>query len=300
MATNVMFFKYLPYLIYTGAFLLSVISGLLVYLGLSTKEERIQTRIRFRHSLEKNVQKVADNSKKTKTEEWFKRANYPLGLNGLRYQLIYWGSLFFLTVYYVVLPTVFFGSTSLTALLLIVAVGFLASPSLPFSLFAFIMKRVIEYQQAKKLSEVFMLYDLIINEIEMMTNTRINAYSVLRNIKPYFHVLDKPLTKVLANWNRDPKEALNELSEELHSKEADALIGVIANLDEIDRHTALTQLEGMSSMFARSQIENYRRKKKVTTDLLGIPIKTTHFIIILNFIMVIVFMVMGILNSAKI
>lgn len=303
MLSETMLFKYLPFIIHFVAILLSILAGILVYQGLSTKEERIQTRIRLRYSLAKNTAKVIEDSKKSKAEEWFKKAQYPLGLNGLKYNIIYWSVLTFLTVYYVILPFIFQGPSRshVISLVIIVLVGLVTSTFFPFSLFNYFMKKVIEYQLAKKHAEVFMLYDLVINEIEMMTKNRINTYNMLRNIKPYFSVLDKSLTQLLSTWASDegPKVGLARFAEELNSKEAEALISVIGNLDNIDRITALEQLRGMSSMFVRSQIENYRRKRKITTDLLGIPIKATHFLIILNFMVVIVFMVMAILNSTQ-
>ncbi|KYD21379.1 hypothetical protein [Caldibacillus debilis] len=300
---EVLFFKYLPFLIYLAAVLLSFLAGILVYTGLSLKEERVQQRLRIRQNWNQNKKKLIEWASKGKAEEWMERAQYPLGLNGFRYNVLYWGILIFLTNYYVFLPMIV-GSTSrksLIAILAIVLIGYLTSPHFRPNLFTFIMKRVVEYHQAKKNAEVFMLYDLLSNEIEMMSSNRINTYNVLRNIKPFFTILEKPFTKLLSSWGSDegPAVALQRFSEDLGSKEAHALVSVIKNLDSIDRQTALEQLRGMNNMFTRSQIENYRRRRKITTDLLGIPIKATHFIIILNFVLVIVMMVTVILQSTN-
>lgn len=304
MGNEMVLFKYIPYLIYTTSLLLSVVAGVLVYTGLSSKVERTQTRIRMKTSLSKNKEKLVKGSKETAAEEWLRKAHYPLGLNGLKYYIITGSFLLFLTIYYVILPIIVNGGASkltMVALVIIVILGFLTAPSFPFSLFNYIMKRVIDFHQAKKHAEVFMLYDLLINEIEMMTVSRINTYNILRNIKPYFVVLEKSMTMLLTSWSNDegPKVALDKFSEELSSKEAEAMIGVIKNLDDMDQATALEHLRGMHSMFVRSQIENYRRKRKITTDLLGMPIKTTHFLIILNFLVVIVTMVSSILSSTR-
>ncbi|RHW36089.1 hypothetical protein D1B31_17870 [Neobacillus notoginsengisoli] len=289
---------------YTLSFLLSVVAGILVYTGLSSKNERLQTRIRLRKNFSTSRDKVISGSRNSKAEEWLKKAHYPLGLNGIRYYLLFGGLIAFLTAYYVVLPILIKGHpTKLTmmASFLIFLLAALATPSNPFSIFVYFMKRVIEFHQAKKNAEVFMLYDLLINEIEMMTNSRINTYSLLRSIKPYFIVLDKPLTILLTSWSSDegPEIALEKFGTELNSKESQTLIGVLKNLDDLGRETALGQLRGMHNMFVKSQIENYRRKRKITTDLMGIPIKVTHFIIILNFLVVIVTMVSIILQSSR-
>ncbi|MFT9495737.1 MULTISPECIES: hypothetical protein [Bacillota] len=304
MGNEVVLFKYLPYLINITAYFLSCFAGILVYSGLTSKAERLQNRIRLRSNFNQSKAKVVQGSRQTKAEEWLKKAQYPLGLNGLKYYLMIGGFLTFLMFYYVLIPLIVNGGAdklTMVAAVIIILLALFSAPSNPFSLFVYIMKRVIDYHHAKKHAEVFMLYDLLINEIEMMTVSRINTYNILRNIKPYFVVLDKPLTILLSSWSSDegPKAALEKFSQELHSKEADALIGVIKNLDDLDRKTALGHLRGMHNMFVRSQIENYRRKRKITTDLLGIPIKTTHFIIILNFLVVIVTMVSVILESSR-
>lgn len=300
MGTTV-FYKFLPFLIYFLAGIGSCISGILVYTGLSTKEERLQSRIRFRKNLQDNREKVIEKAKQSKAEEWFKKADYPLGINGLKYNFTYWGIIIFLTLYYVVFPILVGDNPSMIGAIVTLSFGFLASPSFPFSLFRYFMKKVLEYQQAKKNAEVFMLYDLLINEIEMMITTRINTYSLLRDIKPYFEVLDKSLTRLLSTWGSDegPTVALERFKEELNSKEGEALVGVIKNLDKMSRETALHQLKGMQSMFTRSQIENFRHRRKLTTDLASLPIKTTHFIIILNFVMLIIMMVVAILQNTS-
>ncbi|MFP3470769.1 hypothetical protein R0J90_12075, partial [Micrococcus sp. SIMBA_144] len=126
-----------------------------------------------------------------------------------------------------------------------------------------------------------------------MEHSRINAYSVLRNIQPYFEMISTPFNKLLTGWsnNDGPSKALDNFAKELGTKEARTLASVIKNLDEVERETALESLKGMNNMFARNQIENYRRRRKVTTDFASLPIKITHFLIVLNFLIVIIVMV---------
>ncbi|KZE68052.1 hypothetical protein AWM68_17895 [Fictibacillus phosphorivorans] len=299
-----MIFKYIPYLVTTLSVFFSCLAGILVYSGLTSKAERVQNRIRFRANLSNHRQNFVENTKNSAAEDWLRKAQYPLGLNGVKYYLFLAGFTLFLTIYYVIIPILVNGGVGklqfISAIAIFLLVAF-AIPSNPFSLFVYLMKRVIDFHNAKKHAEVFMLYDLLINEIEMMSVSRINTYNVLRNIKPYFVVLDKPLTLLLSSWSSDegPAVALDKFANQLQSKESQALIGVIKNLDNVERETALNHLRGMHSMFVKSQIENYRRKKKITTDLLGIPIKATHFLIILNFLVVIVTMVTVIMKNSR-
>lgn len=303
MNNEILFFRYLPYIVQTIAYVLACLAGILVYTGLSSKAERRQTRIRIRNGVTQSRTKLVESSKASKAENLLRSAQYPLGLTGIRYYLLMWGFIVFLLINYVVIPFLLNGPGQNVAIafMVIALVTIFLLPSNPYSIFVLIINRVIEYNNAKKQAEIFMLYDLLINEIEMMTVTRINTYSVLRNIKPYFVVLAKPMTMLLSSWSSDegPIIALEKFEKELGSKEAKALISVMKNLDDVDRETALNHLRGMHSMFIRTQIENYRRKMKLTTDLFGVPIKTTHFLIILNFVMLVVTMVSVVMSSSR-
>lgn len=297
----VLVYKILPYVIYTICAVLSVSSGILIYHGMSSQTERVQTRLRLRHSVRENKERIAKNVEKSANESWFKKAGFPLGLNNLRYLVTLVSVVFMLLGNYVFMPLVLLGEFKLVELGVILLGAFIFYPGNPFSIFVFVMKRVIDYRNAKKNGEVFMLYDLLINELEMMRTTRINAYNLLRDMLPYFQVIKPNVAKVLSVWSSDegPDKALDMFGEEMDTREARSLVSVMKTLDKVDRETAIESLQGMHSMFARSQIENYRRRRKVTTDLMGIPIKITHFLIILNFIFVVVAMVMGVISGNR-
>lgn len=288
-------------IVYFIATLGAVGSGMLVYLGLSTKSERKQTRLRVREKFKESQSKVVDTASKSGAELSLQQAGYPFGVNGVRYYIFFISLIAFLAINYLLVPLISGATLSIWTVLILVTVYVLLLPDFPFSLFQYVINRVIDYNQAKKNSEVFMLYDLIINEVEMMENTRINTYSLIRNLKPYFDVINGSLTRLLSKWTDDegPEKALDYFAEDLGSKEAKSLVSVLKRLDENDRETALTSLRGMNNMFVRSQIENYRRRRKITTDLASIPIKVTHFIILFNFMAIVVFMVSIIMEGAR-
>jgi hypothetical protein len=305
MGEFVLFYKILPYLVYLLCAVLSISSGVLVYRGMSSETERVQTRLRIRHSIQTNREKIAksatESAEKSSAELWFKKAGYPLGLNSFSYHLILFSLVVLLVVNYVLIPLIFSGQLNMIAFAVIVLGAFFLLPWNPVSAFGVIMKRVVDYQNAKRNGEVFMLYDLLINELQMMTSTRINAYNLLRGMLPYFSVIKPHLAKTLSVWSSDegPEQALDDFAEEMGTREAQSLVSVIKMLDRVERDTAIQSLKGMQNMFARSQIENYRRRRKVTTDLMGIPIKVTHFLIVLNFIVLIVVMVSSIISGSR-
>ncbi|WP_161625312.1 hypothetical protein [Pontibacillus halophilus] len=247
-----------------------------------------------------NKLKVTDTMKQSKAESWLKAAGYPLMLNGARYHVIYFIVSFLLIVNYILAPILTRSDLGIITIALVAGAILFLLPSFQWSAFVYVMKRIVDYREAKRNAEVFMLYDLVINELEMMSSSRTNTFNLLKKLMPYFDVINDSFAKLLTTWNNDkgPKIALEEFGEDIGTKEAKSLASVLKTLDEVDKETAIQNLNDINNMFARSQIENYRRRKKVTLDLASIPIKATHFVVILNFIVVIIVMV-GILMEAN-
>lgn len=241
---------------------------------------------------------------KTKTgtaEQLFKDAGYPLGLNGYRWEILKWSLLVFLLMNYILYPAISGRDVSMYSILFILASMVLFSPTFPFSISRFILNRLIEYKKAKRNSELFSLYDMLISEIQMMETTRVNAYSLLRMLKPYFTELDGGISRLLANWtsSEGPDYALDTFAKEIGTNEAKSLANVFKKFDDNKRETILKSLQGMEDMFITSQIENYRRRRKLYVDLAKIPIKGAHYLIIFNFVLLIVYMVSTLLDSTN-
>lgn len=276
-------------------------SGLLVYLGLSSRKERLHYRLRFKQALKEQQEQIVVKSSEGKLEKVFKDAGYPLGINAIRWHLFSYSLLVLLILNYMVYPYLFKGDFSIFSVVGIVVIMFGISPKYPFSLSTFILKRWIEYKKAKKNAELFSLYDMLIGEIQMMNSTRINAYNLLKGLKPYFSEINGELNRLLINWNSDkgPEYALELFAKELNTPEAESLVTVLKTFDDNKRETILQSLKGMEDTFINSQIENYRRRRKLYVDLGKLPIKATHFLIILNFVVVIVYMVSFIMSESR-
>lgn len=297
--SEIVLFKFLDIFVYGLAIILAIVSSSFLYTGLSTHTERLQTRIRLRHSFVEGTKKLKESTEQSNTEKLLKKASHPLGLTAIRYNSILFIVFGILMVNYIFVPLVVSGSVNMWSSLIILVLFLMAMPHFPYSLFRYMINRVIEYREAKRNAEIFMLYDMLTINLKAMTNTRINTYNLLNDIKPYFEVIDKPFTRLLSDWtsNKGPQQALDDFGKELGTKEAKAIVGVLKTLDQVNIHTAIEALQGMNDMFIRSQIENYRRRRKVSTDLLSIPIKSTHFLIILNFLIVIIVMVTTLIST---
>lgn len=298
--TESLLFKFMPYVLYGLTFILALTSGRLVYSGLSSQTERIQTRLRIKQSVRDNRERVIESVNQSSLEDRLRIAGYPLGINAFKYYIFFTIVILFLLGNYIFVPLIITGTYKLFGALIVTGVFIALQPWHPL-LVGYLLKRVTDFKQTKRNAEVFMLYDLLMNELDMMEHTRINAYNVLRNIQPYFETISTPFNKLLTGWSSDegPSKALDTFSKELGTKEARTLVSVLKTLDEVERSTALQSLRGMNDMFARNQIENYRRRRKVTTDFASLPIKITHFLIILNFLIVIVVMVDVIMSKTS-
>jgi hypothetical protein len=294
-------YKVLPILVRVISGLLALLAGYLVYSGLATRMEKQHFRLRFKDAMEEEKKKFIEKASTGKNEDIFKEAGYPLGINGVRWEIIKWSFLIFTIGNYIVFPLLTKGDYSLVSALLIVVCFVLMMPTFPFSITRFILKRLIEYKMAKKNSELFSLYDMLISEIQMMQNTRINSYSLIRTLKPYFKELDAPLTRLLTNWTSQegPEKALDAFAQEINTNEAKSLANVLKKFDENKRETILQSLKGMEDSFITSQIENYRRRRKLYVDLAKLPIKIAHWLIVFNFILVIVHMVSIYMKDAR-
>ncbi|WP_163537296.1 hypothetical protein [Gracilibacillus sp. YIM 98692] len=295
---DVWFFKFIHVLFYVIGITLALTSSGLLYAGLSSRTERLQHRLRIKQSWQASSKELQENAKASKTEHRLKLAGYPLGLNAIRYLSIYYGLFLFLVLQYVALPIVQTGSFNRWIALFIIISAIVLHPKVPKLLFHQMTKRLIDYQKAKKNAEIFLLYDLVTIELETMKNHRVNTYNMLQDLKSSFRIIDHDLNELLSDWNikKGPTAALTQFADNIGTKEVRSLVGVLKTLDQSDVQTALESLLSMRDMFVRSQIENYRRRRKVVTDLTSIPIKITHFIILLNVIIIAVVMTLGYLD----
>lgn len=297
---DVFLYKVVPLVVRVVPIMLSFLAGYLIYSGLASRIEKQQLRIRFKVAVDGRNEKHKEKVNNSKSEKLFKEAGYPLGINGIKWELIKNGLWALAILNYVFFPIITTGDFSIIVLILVMIGMIMLLPTFRFSLTRFILNRLIDYKKAKRNAELFSLYDMLISEIQMMQNTRINSYSIIRTLKPYLKEIDGPLSRLLAGWTSDvgPEKALDAFAKEIDTNEAKSLANVLKKFDENKKETILQSLKGMEDMFITSQIENYRRRRKLYVDIANLPIKAAHGLIILNFVVVVVFMVSNIMKGA--
>lgn len=302
MINGTFIFKYMDMIIYLFVLIGSITSSVMLYSGLTTEIERAQTRLKFRQASENTKKVKEEKMSKSELESWFSRAGYPLGLNAIKYTAITKYIILFLLVYYGALPTLQGSNIQIGAIAIIGVLFILFKPNyyfIKFSVFKFFMNKIIEFRGAKKNTEIYMLHDMIINEIQMMEMSRINTYNILRGLRDYFDYLKMDITMLLSEYTTDPDSALNQFAVSIGTKEAKALVSVLKTLDNNSRETALTSLRGMNTMFVALGVESYRRRRKLITDLASIPMKGAIFLSVLNILAVTIAMLTIIMAASK-
>lgn len=285
-----------------SSYVVAIVSGVLLYSGLTSSLEQKFLRLRFQENIRLQQQRFKQEVLNSKAELLFKQAGYPFKLNNLRWMYIQFTLLGILAINYILIPLLTTGTYSLSAVIMLIVVFLFTWTSFKYSIIRYTLNKVGEYKKEKRNAELYSLYDMILSEVEMMNTTRINAYSLLRSLKPYFKELDGAMTRLLSNWTSSlgPEKALDLFAEELGTKEVKSLVTTLKRLDDSKKEAIVQSLTEMKDMFVLSQIESYRRRRKVYVDVANIPVKAAHFLIIFNFLVVIVYMVSNIMQNAKI
>lgn len=302
MVETVWFYKLLPFVSFLVAIIGSVVSGYLVYNGLSTKLERRHLRLRINKNINESRKQFVNQAKSSQVETLLMEAKYPLGLNAIRLNIIFLCLFFLVLMNYGVIAFVFKGFMQTGPMFIGTIVLVVLYPGQPLSPVRFALNRAIEYRKSKRTAELFSLYDMLVSEIEMMRSTRVNVYSLLRTLLPYFKELNPLLAKMLSDWTTStvgPEKAIDEFAKIIDTSEAKSLATVLRTFDENNRETLLESLRGMEDMFITSQIENSRRKRKLFIDTIGMPVKLANFLVALNFVVVIIMMVMAIMGNSS-
>jgi hypothetical protein len=302
MTESIILYRLLSYIPYIVGVVGATVSGTLVYFGLATKLERRHFRLRVKEGWEEGKQELISKTTSSNLELFLKRAQYPLGITALKFNIIFLSLFVFLFLNYIFVPVIFTGIIQLMPFLTGLVILIFLHPSIPFSPTGFLLNRLIEYRQAKKNTELFSLYDMLVSEIEMMKTTRVNIYSLLRSFHPYFKDINKEMATMLSNWSSStsgPSRAIESFAEAIGTNEAKNLATVLQTFDDNSRESLIESLRGMEDLFITSQIENNRRKHKMFLDIISMPVSIANFLILLNFVMVIIIMVMAIMGDSS-
>lgn len=303
MTESVLIFRFLPYVPYVIGVIGAMLTSVLMYFGLATRLERRHFRLRMKEGWEDGKRDLVERTKSSKLELLLHQAKYPLGMNALKMNFVYLAILLLLFLNYMFFPALLIGQLKLTQFVIGLVVLVVFYPPIPYSPTRFLINRLIEYRQAKKNAELFSLYDMLVSEIEMMITTRVNIYSLLRSLQPYFKEINHDISIMLSDWQSasvGPDKAINRFAERIGTNEAKSLSTVLQTFDDNTRENLIDSLRGMEDLFVTSQIENNRRKNRMFLDVISMPVSVAHFCIGLNFVIVFIIMVMIIMGDSSI
>jgi len=281
----------LNFIVYSLGISGCIASGILMYDGLTTREEKRRSILMAKRRLKAFQDQAKQSAVPKYLDEILRKAGNPLGLTAVRYQMFRYGFTVALFVYYFIFPLVLKQHFAFGVLSFILLFLYVSSPKFPFTLFSFIMTKLIEIQESKKNNEIFQLHDSLISELELMESRQVNTYHILKRLYKHFEYIQPELQELIQphNWKVDPTPALERFAERIGTTEAHMLINILTKFDKhTNREVAISSLESNSQLFSTKQIENYRTRRKLINDLATIPIFITHILIVLNFIAVVV------------
>lgn len=294
--------NYLNLILYGLGGLGSISAGVLMYDGLSSREEKRRNILMAKRRLKSFQIQAMQAAAPQYLDEILKAAGNPLRLNAFRYQMYRYGAIGFFLAYYFLYPVVIRGQFSVWGIAVPFFLLLLSSPKIPVSAFSFIIRKLTDINISKRNNEIFQLHDLLISEIELMESRQVNTYHTLKRLYKYFDHIQPELQELLEpnNWKDNPEASLKKFGKQIGTTEAHMLVNILAKFDQhTNREVAIASLENNSKLFATKQIESYRMRRKLVNDLALIPIFTTHMLIVLNFIAVVVILTMNAMDQSN-
>lgn len=288
-------------LVYLAFMVLSGYSGYLVYSGIATEEDKIVGKLEIKQFFARTgLGKQDENEEENELEKKFTEAGNPLGLTAHKYVLGYYGVLIVLIIAYVITPMLQ-GNTLGTYATVAIGMYLVAfHPQLKFGVVHFALNKYIENKKIKLQTELFTFFDLILGRVRTMSHGRVNTYSIIRDIYPEFTELSPSLSRLLLNWNRDgSSKTLDVWVEEVGTKEASSLAGVLKELDNNDIDVAIHSLEGQQSMFLMQKLETTRRTIKLRADIGKVPLWGAFGLTMAYFMSMIIIMTLDIINETS-
>ena len=194
-------------------------------------------------------------------EASLRNAGYPLGLNGVRFQLIRF------SVLAVWLVSIFsnrflssnpfpMNSFALACLFFVFTLPVRNTPLL------MLLERLAQSHLREKNKEVFTLYSMIDNEFTSSNGSPLTMYSLLNKLQPNFSSIKPAIGKAILLWRNNPSLALDAFAKEVGTAEAKDLANILKNIDLTSPTEALDILQNRRDQFLTMRHEIYRRYQK--------------------------------------
>lgn len=283
-------------------FVTVIFSCYVAYITVTTQTERKRYRTKIQQEVSNQREKIITKSENSPISSTFNAAGNPLKLTFLRFQIIRWGLILTLIVYYIVLPFIQTNEINMMVITAIFSLAFFTSPGLPKgSVSLFILNELIKMRSKKKQMELFTLFDMLQAELNSLNNEQeINVYNLLKDCIPYFDYIDTAIIKYLHLWKHDPQRAKEVLAEEIGGEDAETLSNILFKIDDTTKEHAIEILSGASKIFSASYFEGGNRKNEKKNVFVNTLFFGVNLLIIVWLIVMVVSMFSELLEGTNI
>lgn len=251
----------LKYLVYFLYMVMMIGAAFIIYVRPFDQGKRRIRRLILLERIREEAYKCTEVWQEGYLEANLRNAGYPLGLNGLRFQIIRY------SVIIVWLVAVFTGwllSSNPFPTNNIALAGIVYMITLPVrnSPIIVLLEQLSKARLQEKNRELFTLYSMIDNEFTSNNGTPLTMYSLLNKLQPNFSLIKPAIGKAILLWRKDPAMALDAFANEVGTIEARDLANIIKNVDLTSSAEAIDILQNRRDQFLTMRHEIYRRNQK--------------------------------------
>jgi hypothetical protein len=215
----------------------------------SSAYKQAQIRARLSVGWRKAQKRARQSLQYPELKRLLKQAGIPIGPTGFlafRLSLVLLVGLFFW-------PNWFYGTVG------ILVIWVLTEPRKPFPM-AFLLVWLRRFYSQQLSSDVFLLYELIKQYLEVFHTQPRNLYDILTRVSPLVPRLTRPLNLCLSRWNQGPQIALDMFAEDIGNTPAKELAETLAEIAASNPAVALDVLLQKQTDFRNERIRIFQRR----------------------------------------
>lgn len=110
---------------------------------------------------------------------------------------------------------------------------------------------------ARRNKELFLLYGLVIQYLEVHPDSSVSVYDILRQSAPNLTVIQPALVRCITLWPRDPEAALTRFASEIATEQAKEFAEILRQIESSIVSTGLDTLNQRYDNFKEAQVAAY-------------------------------------------
>jgi hypothetical protein len=197
-------------------------------------------------------------------EAIFEESGYPLKLTAYRYQLVRFGIVALWLVNSALDMWEMGAPLNLPAVLLKV-IGpaiFLLLTHRKASVFTYVIGKWKEMYDGEKNRELFMVYNMIADEMKEQGHRKLNLLSMLTKLRDYTMRIKPSINRGLRRFDEGPHAAMMTIAEDIGTREAHELCKLLADLEMTKTDDIAALVTAREESYTNLLRENRRRRRK--------------------------------------